>query len=74
MSSHCVTFPAFIAISLHLQTRTLGPRKDSNYLTTDETGKGGSNNGTFGRNLGEAASEKIDILEMVFVGFAENLN
>jgi hypothetical protein len=45
-----------------------------NYLTADETSERGSNNGTFGWNLGEAASEKVDIFEMVFVGFAENFN
>ena len=46
----------------------------TNHLTTDDTGERGSNNGTFGRNLGEATCEKVDILEMVFVGFAENFN
>ena len=46
----------------------------SNHLTTDDTGERGSNNGTFGRNLGEATCEKVDILEMVFVSFAKNFN
>lgn len=44
------------------------------HLSTDETSEGRSDDGTFGRNLGESSGEEVDVLDVVLVSPAKDLD
>ncbi len=43
-------------------------------LSSNNTSKGGSNNSSLGRNLGQTSSEEVDVLDVILIGSTERFD